>query len=86
MLEVYMIENYRAMSARTSRKKRQAKDYYFNADIGHRIIFIYSTTQGKFQMYILGGGEGERWKRCQTSDKQRPNHEKPIKLNITTVG
>ena len=37
-------------------------------------------------MNILGRGEGERWKRCQISDKQRPNHEKPIKLNITTVG
>ena len=28
MLEVYMTENCRAMSARPARKKRQTKDYY----------------------------------------------------------
>lgn len=52
MLEVHMTEHCRAMSARPSRKKRQAKDYFHSADM--------SQSWGKSQMRIWGGGrDGE---------------------------
>ena len=86
MLEVYMLENCRAMSARLSRKKRHTQDYYRYCTYVTE-SFSYIQQLGENFKCIFGGCD-ERWKGCQsqTSDKYRPNHEKPIKLNVTTVG